>query len=134
MSKHNVKWIDHGREPQAPTNPQYPDGVAIDMSQGKECCTVELPYPAKRCGYYAVRCTECWTSVAITTAGRPDDPSSVKMKCRPPWERAAARSAGESVPKDDGFTLKQRQAQARRADRGPPITLATKPLKPDDIA
>jgi hypothetical protein len=78
-----VKWLDHGREPQCAPNPDYPDGKDVDMSDGRKCCETALPYPAKRCGIYIVRCERCGLTAGITTAGRPDDPRSVKMRCKP---------------------------------------------------
>jgi len=77
-----IEWHDHGREPQCPPNPDFPDGVDIDITDGaRPACATLLPYPAKRCGYYVVRCKVCGMSVVITTAGRPDDPRSVWMAC-----------------------------------------------------
>ena len=78
--KHTITWIDHGREPQCPPDPAYPHGK--DVSGVPEPnCKVELPYPANRCGIYLVKCLVCGTSVAVTTAGRPDDPCSVRVPC-----------------------------------------------------
>lgn len=80
-----VQWIDHGREPQCAPNPEYPSGVDVDCSQGaNKTCSVALPYPARRCGYYSVRCDQCGFFAAVTTAGRPDDPRSLKVPC---WRR-----------------------------------------------
>jgi hypothetical protein len=78
----SVVWRDAGREPQCAPNPDYPDGIDVDGSMGAErTCSVDLPYPAKRCGTYIVRCSICGLSVGVTTAGRPDDPRSVKIPC-----------------------------------------------------
>ncbi len=77
-----IDWVDHHREPQCKPNPDYPDGIDIDVTQGEETtCTVALPYPARRCGLYIVACTLCGYRMALTTAGRPDDPRSVKLPC-----------------------------------------------------
>jgi hypothetical protein len=77
-----VDWIDRGREPKCAPDPLFPNGKDVDASVGaKRACLVELPYPAKRCGLYVVKCSECGLSVGITTAGRPDDPKSVKVAC-----------------------------------------------------
>ena len=78
---HKVKWVDAGREPQCPPNPQYPDGIDIIESRGENTCKVALPYPALRCGAYQVTCRACGRRVTVTTAGRPDDPKSVTMQC-----------------------------------------------------
>ena len=83
MAKLKVSWLDSGREPQCPPDPKYPDGVALDVSEGaSETCETSLPYPARRCGMYTVVCPECGLSATLTTAGRPDDPKSVKVPCR----------------------------------------------------
>ena len=77
-----IRWLDAGREPQSAPDPAYPVGIDLDVTNGRTpACTVILPYPAKRCGHYEVICTECKFSAAITTAGRPDDPRSVKIPC-----------------------------------------------------
>ncbi len=77
-----VEWIDGGREPRCAPDPDYPQGKDIPTPfPQRPWCMVELPYPAKRCGVYVVRCETCHTSVAITTAGRPDDPKSAKIPC-----------------------------------------------------
>jgi DNA-directed RNA polymerase subunit RPC12/RpoP len=77
-----IDWFDSGREPRVAPDPKYPDGINVDGSNGaKTTCVAKLPYPAKRCGHYLVRCRRCGLKVAITTAGRPDDPKSVKLAC-----------------------------------------------------
>jgi len=81
--KHIVKWNDLGREPKNPPDPNYPDGIDVGPTIGDETCKVMLPYPARRCGYYHVRCTECGQTAAVTTAGRVDDPRSVTLPCLP---------------------------------------------------
>ncbi len=81
--QHTVEWIDRGREPQCAPNPRYPEGVDVDLSLvGAASCKVDLPYPAKRCGILRVECKVCGFSVDLTTAGRPDDPRSVKIACK----------------------------------------------------
>lgn len=80
----DIAWHDHGREPQCAPDPDYPNGKIVDGARGSPLvCTANLPYPARRCGYYTVRCTKCGLSVVITTAGRPDDPRSVRLGCIP---------------------------------------------------
>lgn len=80
---HRIEWFDSGSEPTVKPNPKYPDGIDIDMSKGSEpTCVVTLPYPAKRIGYYSVECKACKLRVAISTAGRPDDPRSAKLACK----------------------------------------------------
>lgn len=80
---HKVKWIDGGREPQCTPNPAYPSGIDLDSSGGaSKTCTVSLPYPAKRIGSYVVECPVCGAKTMCTTAGRVDDPRSIKVACR----------------------------------------------------
>lgn len=80
---HKVKWVDHHREPRVDPNPAYPDGIDLDATlPGEGGCKVALPYPAKRCGVYEVRCSRCGSRVTATTAGRPDDPRSITMPCK----------------------------------------------------
>jgi len=82
MSKLKVTWIDHGFWPQNDPDPDYPDGVDLDISRGNpETCSVELPYPAKRCGHFLIECPSCGLKIAATTAGRRDDPRSVRVAC-----------------------------------------------------
>ena len=84
----DIRWIDRGREPRNPPNPDYPDGIHVDVSRDSApSCRADLPYPARRCGVYKVVCRRCGMSVAVTTAGRADDPRSLTMACgsaRPP--------------------------------------------------
>jgi hypothetical protein len=81
--KHIVTWHDNGREPQVAPDPAYPSGRDILLPlEIAARCTVKLPYPAKRCGFYHVKCTHCDCSVAVTTAGRPDDPRSIEIPCK----------------------------------------------------
>ena len=77
-----VAWVDSGREPQCKPDSNYPNGKDLDISLGKRSCLVELPYPAKRCGYYVIECEKCNFSMACTTAGRPDDPKSLRVPCK----------------------------------------------------
>jgi hypothetical protein len=79
-----IIWRDSGREPQCPPNPAYPEGIDLDISSpGLASCQTPLPYPARRCGVYIVSCLVCGLNVAVTTAGRPDDPRSARIPCKP---------------------------------------------------
>lgn len=79
----NIHWIDEKREPKCATNPAYPAGMDIVQAKpGQKSCTVALPYPAKRCGMYLVDCPTCKMRVAVSTAGRPDDPRSLTVACK----------------------------------------------------
>jgi hypothetical protein len=80
-----VTWIDGERDPQEKPNPAYPRGIDVDVSAGAaQACVAALPYPAKRIGAYKVLCRACGLSAGCTTAGRPDDPRSLKIACRVP--------------------------------------------------
>jgi hypothetical protein len=82
MHKIKIHWNDGGREPQCAPNPDYPNGIDLDATSGAATfCMIELPYPAKRCGHYYLQCSLCGHNAIITTAGRPDDPRSVKLPC-----------------------------------------------------
>jgi hypothetical protein len=81
----HVHWIDRGGEPTQPSNPNFPNGLDVDLTGGDRqmrSCRTELPYPAKRLGYFVVTCSKCHTKTIITTAGRPDDPRSVRLACK----------------------------------------------------
>jgi hypothetical protein len=83
MSHHKIVWKDRGLEPREQPNPEYPEGIDLDISGGvTPACVVTLPYPARRIGLYLVECELCGVRVACTTAGRPDDPRSVKIACK----------------------------------------------------
>jgi hypothetical protein len=78
-----VRWIDGKREPVCPPNPLYPNGIDIDLSRGASVtCSAALPYPALRIGGFAIDCPVCGQSAYITTAGRADDPRSIKVACK----------------------------------------------------
>jgi hypothetical protein len=79
----NIEWIDSGSEPTQKPNPDYPKGIDLDGTRpGQKGCRTPLPYPAKRCGYFIIQCLTCHYRIAVTTAGRPDDPRSVRLPCK----------------------------------------------------
>lgn len=90
----SVVWIDFGRDPRCPSNPRHPQGVDVDATQGcaGPSCLVALEYPAKRCGAYSLRCRLCDVRVMLTTAGRPDDPRSVRVPCSVDGQEEVARA------------------------------------------
>ncbi len=79
-----VIFTPSGRgQAQCPPNPEYPNGVDLDISLGSvQFCTVPLTYPAPECGMFDSQCSLCGRRVAVTAAGRPYDPKSVKIPCR----------------------------------------------------
>lgn len=79
----DIEWVDLGREPECAPNPAFPDGIDVDISsEDAPACFTELPHPAKRCGFYKVTCGGCGLSVIVTTAGRSDDPRSLRVTCK----------------------------------------------------
>jgi len=85
VSDFKITWIDHGREPKHPPDPAFPAGLDVDVSRDAAVtCKAILPYPARRCGYFAVLCNTCGTRVVASTAGRPDDPRSIRIACKQP--------------------------------------------------
>lgn len=82
MSNFKIQWFDRHREPQCAPDPNYPNGKDVDCSHSASpVCKTDLPYPAKRCGVFVVECQTCKQNIAITTAGRPDDPRSLTLSC-----------------------------------------------------
>ena len=78
-----VNWFDGRRVAQQPPNPDYPNGVDIVAALGDQpSCWTKLDYPAPRCGRYVVVCPVCNLKVVCTTAGRPDDPRSIRVACK----------------------------------------------------
>lgn len=85
ISKFKIVWVDSGRDPKCPPNPKFPFGMDVDISNKQEAtCSTPLAYPTKRCGYYRIECLACGMSVVVTTAGRVDDPRSIKVACKRP--------------------------------------------------
>lgn len=71
---------------QCPPNPEFPEGVAIEpkLPPGTRACTFLLQCPAPECGHWRIECRECGLVVAVTAAGRPDDPISIRVPCIAP--------------------------------------------------
>jgi hypothetical protein len=82
-AKFRVMWVDHKRKPQCAPDPNYPNGIDLDISKGMSpCCISDLPYPARGCGFFRIECLNCGQVIGVTTAGRPDDPRSIKIACQ----------------------------------------------------
>lgn len=79
-----IEWVDRGTHAQSPSNPNFPNGMDVDLRSNREArsCKAEMPYPAMRCGQYVIECSKCGLRVMVTTAGRRDDPRSVLMTCK----------------------------------------------------
>lgn len=79
----SVEWLDGRREPRNPPDPRYPEGIDLNYSIANwPSCRTDLPYPAKRIGDYVITCSRCGLRAVVTTAGRADDPRSVRLKCK----------------------------------------------------
>ena len=83
MAQYDVLFRPSGRgKAQCAANPAYPAGVDLDLTKGtRPSCTFELPYPAEECGMWLIQCRRCGIAVAVTAAGRADDPRSVTARC-----------------------------------------------------
>ena len=78
----DVTFLDSGREPKCKPDTAYPEGKTINLAGDQfKTCSRNLPYPAPRCGVYAIECKVCGFCAAITVAGRPDDPRIITMPC-----------------------------------------------------
>lgn len=76
-------------KPQHPSNPEYPNGVDVDLAGDHLMrCSALLPRMPGKLGVYEIRCTHCELSLALTSAGRPDDPRLVRVPCW--WGRGRA--------------------------------------------
>ncbi len=80
---HTVEFVPSGRgKARCAANPDYPDGIELDVSgAAAKKCAVAIPYPAPECGHYLVKCRLCRFSVALTAAGRLDDPTKITIPC-----------------------------------------------------
>ena len=78
----DIRFIGAGRKAQNPPNAEYPDGIDLDISEGKPSCSTPIPYPAPEVGKWLVHCKTCDNLSMITAAGRPDDPRSMTIPCK----------------------------------------------------
>jgi hypothetical protein len=85
MANKRVEWLSRHRKPTVESNPQYPDGMDIDMGN-RPACKVEFPYPAECVGLWFIECHDCKSTAIITAAGRQDDPKSYMLPCRQPGD------------------------------------------------
>ena len=79
-----TEWHWRSREPaKSPPDPNYPYGIAIDLSAGHSpACEEVLAYPAPGVGTWLLVCDVCGYSAAVTAAGRADDPTKVLVPCK----------------------------------------------------
>jgi hypothetical protein len=77
-----ITWAPNGKTATCKANPAYPEGVDLDPEPKVAiACSTALPYPAPACGTHIVECLICGLRVAVTAAGRPDDPRSLRLPC-----------------------------------------------------
>jgi hypothetical protein len=88
LKRFNVKWLDGGRPPQSPPDPDYPDGLDVVIPRGQndseKTCHADIPYPPphRHIGQWLITCTLCGFKLMMTAASRPDDPKSVTFPCQ----------------------------------------------------
>ena len=81
--KFTFEWIKRGDRPINPPNPDYPNGIEVNMRlRPGPVCHIDLPYPAKEVGTHIITCNECGRRVAITAASRADDPRVLVVTCK----------------------------------------------------
>jgi hypothetical protein len=82
--QHSITFLPSGRgAAQGPPDPNYPHGIQLDLAQGASpSCTIDLPYPAPECGLFLIKCPLCEVNIAVTCAGRVDDPTRIIIPCR----------------------------------------------------
>lgn len=83
MIRKTISFEPSGRgKAKCPPDPNYPRGIAVPCPPDVVVsCFVELPYPAPECGLWLIACDRCERTMAVTAAGRPDDPVSVHLPC-----------------------------------------------------
>lgn len=69
---------------QCEPNPAFPNGIKLDatINNSQKSCLIELSYPAPECGLWMIECKECGLTLAVTAAGRTEDPISVCVPCK----------------------------------------------------
>ena len=81
MTDFKIEFLSTGRAPRVKSDPNYPDGIDVNAG-ASPACKAELPYPAQCIGTWHVECKTCGCIVAVTAAGRRDDPRSVMVPCK----------------------------------------------------
>jgi hypothetical protein len=85
MTNIEITFASEHRKATSPPDPKFPDGRDFDLTGGiaiRMACLVELPYPAKCCGKWILKCRDCGFSAVITAAGRRDDPRKITLPCK----------------------------------------------------
>jgi len=80
------------------SDPKFPRGKDVKMPGiYKNGCLAELPYPAPECGVLFVSCKKCGTQIAVTAAGRPDDPRTLEVPCSKSGANLKAQEAAQGT-------------------------------------
>jgi hypothetical protein len=85
MTNIDISFASENRKAVCQSDPMFPNGKDFDLTNGvaiRMACLVELPYPAKCCGKWILRCRDCGFTAVITAAGRRDDPRKVTLPCK----------------------------------------------------
>lgn len=84
----DIQWTprEGGRAPQVAPNPQFPKGKPLlHHDEEMPSCQGNLPYvlwPERGLGLLIITCRQCGLVTTVTTAGRPDDPTSLTQNCK----------------------------------------------------
>lgn len=78
------QFLTNGRRPRCAANPNFPTGIVVDFRSHphEPSCATTLSYPLQYGGVHMVECRLCGMAVAITAAGRPDDPHTAILACK----------------------------------------------------
>lgn len=80
--KFEITWLKRAERATQKPNPEYPNGMIANLSGGAvQACQVNLEYPAPCPGTHLIHCKLCDVNVAITAAGRVDDPVVAIIAC-----------------------------------------------------
>jgi hypothetical protein len=116
-----IEFKPSGRgKAQCPADPAYPNGIALDCrtDDARPSCRFPLGYPAPECGHWIVCCDTCGVKIVATAAGRPDDPTSVRVNCKG-GAHAGLPRLPEVVPGEEAIPIK---AAGEGGDQGVPAT------------
>jgi hypothetical protein len=82
---HKISWVQRSNKPaQCPPDEDYPYGIAINIAgSNMPACEIKLDYPAPGVGSWVIVCETCGYKTVVTAAGRPDDPTKIRVPCNP---------------------------------------------------
>lgn len=78
----SIEWKGAGRKATQPPNPGYPKGIVVRGKDNVPACKAIPKYPAPECGVWLLECSICGSSIAVTAAGRIDDPCEIWVPCK----------------------------------------------------